>query len=377
VTHGAAARPRVAIVHERFTDMAGSEAVVEQLARQWPQASVHAPVARQEILPEGLRGRVVDTPLSRLLRGGTYAHLLPVLPVAMARLPLPPADVVITSHHAFSQQVVHATTAPVVSYVHTPARWVWDPAMRAGEVGGRLGAAGLAAFAAAYRGADRRAAQRVHTLVANSTEVAGRVRRWWGREAQVVHPPVDVDRCTPDPGVQREPFFLLAGRLVPYKRPDVAVAAAAAAGVRLVVVGDGRHRAELERVAGPGTTFLGRVPDEQLLGLYRRCRALLMPGVEDFGIVPVEAQATGAPVIAQAAGGALDSVVDGVTGTLVPGADPQRWAQALRDFDPSGYDPRAVRRHAEAFSHEAFRSAMAAVVDGVLRQGGRVGSAVS
>lgn len=357
---------RIAIVHERFTDIAGSEAVVEQLAHQWPQASVHAPVVRPEILPEGLRGRVVGTPLSRLLRGGTYAHLLPVLPLAMARLPLPPADVVVTSHHAFAQQVVRTARAPVVSYVHTPARWVWDPSMRTGEVGGRLGAAGLAAFAAAYRRADRDAAQRVHTLVANSREVAARIRRWWGREAQVVHPPVDTERYTPDHAVPREDFFLLAGRLVPYKRPDVAVAAAAAAGVRLLVVGDGRHRAELERLAGPGTTFLGRVPDAQLLDLYRRCRALLMPGVEDFGIVPVEAQATGAPVVAQAAGGALDSVVDGVTGALVPGTDVARWAQALRGFDADRFDPRVLRRHAEGFSRPAFRAAMAGVVDAVL-----------
>lgn len=354
------------IVHERFTEMAGSEAVVEQLALQWPTAPVFAPVARRSVLTPDLADRVVDTRLSSLLRGGTYAHLLPALPVAMARLPLPPADVVITSHHAFAQQAVRATTAPVVSYVHSPARWVWDAQMRSGEVGGRLGALGLAAFAAGYRGADRAAAQRVHTLVANSREVADRIHRWWGRGSVVVHPPVDIERYSPDPDVRREPFFLLAGRLVAYKRPDVAVRAAAAAGVPLVVAGDGRQRGELERLAGPGTTFLGRVSDEDLLSLYRRCRALLMPGVEDFGIVPVEAQATGAPVLAQAAGGALDSVVDGVTGTLVPGTDVQRWAQALRDVDAARYEPAVVRAHAEGFSRRAFRTAMAGVVDGVL-----------
>ncbi len=358
--------PRVVVVHERFTEMAGSEAVVQQLARQWPAASVHAPVVRRSALPDDLRDRVVDTPLSRLLRGSTYAHLLPVLPLAMARLRLPGADVVLTSHHAFAQQAVHATSAPVVSYVHSPARWVWDPSMRAGEVGGRVGAVGLAAFAAAYRGADRRAAQQVHTLVANSREVASRVQRWWGREARVVHPPVDTERYTPDPAVAREPFFLLAGRLVAYKRPEVAVRAAARAGVALVVAGDGRGRAELERAAGPGTTFLGRVSDDELRDLYRRCRALLMPGVEDFGIVPVEAQACGAPVVAQAAGGALDSVRPGVTGTLVEGADEERWAQALTAFDPGAFDPAAVRRHAEGFSRALFRERMAAVVDEVL-----------
>ncbi len=358
--------PRVVIVHERFTEMAGSEAVVEQLAAQWPGAPVHVPVARRGILPADLAGRVVDTRLSALLRGGTYAHLLPALPVAMARLRLPAADVVIASHHAFAQQAVRATDAPVVSYVHSPARWVWDPQMRRGEVGGRVGRAGLAAYAAGYRSADRAAAQRVHTLVANSSEVASRILRWWGRASVVVHPPVDTHRYTPDPGTAREPFFLLAGRLVAYKRPDLAVAAAAAAGVPLVVAGGGRGRAELERLAGPGTTFLGRVGDDELRALYRRCRALLMPGVEDFGIVPVEAQATGAPVIAQAAGGALDSVVDGVTGVLVPGTDVEDWAAALRAFDPGRFDAHVLRRHAEGFSRAAFRARMADVVDGVL-----------
>ena len=366
-TDGAA---RVTIVHERFTEFAGSEAVVEQLALEWPRATVHAPVVRPEVLPPDLAGRVVGTPLSRLLRGGTYAHLLPLLPVAMSRLDLPDSDVVITSHHAFAQQAVRATSAPVVSYVHSPARWVWDPAMRAGEAGGAAGQAALSLFAAAYRGADRAAAQRVHTVVANSTAVADRVQRWWGREAEVVHPPVDTEKYRLDPSVEREDFFLLAGRLVPYKRPDLAVRAAAAAGKRLVVVGGGRARAEVERLAGPGTTFVGRVDDEELLGLFQRAQALLMPGVEDFGIVPVEAQACGTPVIAVGEGGALDSVIPGLSGELVaPHADPEAaveaWARALGGFRPADYDPAAVRRHAEGFSRATFRGRMRAVVDRV------------
>ncbi|SNS90534.1 Glycosyltransferase involved in cell wall bisynthesis [Geodermatophilus saharensis] len=358
------------LVHERFTEYAGSEMVVEQLAREWPGAPILAPVARPGVLPADIEPRVRGTRLSRLLRGTTYAHLLPALPVAMRRLPVPPSDVVIASHHAFATQVVHATTAPVVAYVHSPARWVWDPAMRANEAGGRLGAAGLAAFSAAYRPVDLRAAARVHTLVANSRAVAGRIRDWWGRDSVVVHPPVDTEYYRPDPDVPREDFFLLAGRLVPYKRPDLAVWAARQAGVRLVVAGDGRARAEVEALAGPDTTFVGRVDDDGLRDLFRRCRALLMPGVEDFGIVPVEAQACGAPVVAVDAGGAQDSVVPGVTGELVPlvpAADEvDVWAQALASFDPSAHEPGSTRRHAESFSRAHFRRAMADVVAKVL-----------
>lgn len=362
---------RAVVVHERFTEFAGSEAVVEQLARRWPDAPLLAPVARSGVMPADLEARVRSTRMSSLLRGSGYAHLLPALPVALRRLPVPAADVVIASHHAFASQVVYATDAPVVAYVHSPARWVWDPQMRRGEVGGRVGEVGLAAFAAAFRRHDRAAAARLRTVVANSTAVADRVRRWWGREAEVVHPPVDTEYYSPDDRVEREDFFLLAGRLVPYKRPDLAVRAAARAGVRLVVAGEGRARAEVEALAGPDTIFLGRVDDDELRSLYRRCRALLMPGIEDFGIVPVEAQACGAPVVAVDAGGARDSVRPGETGVLVPqarrgAAEVQRWAEALADVTAARFDPVAARANAESFSRSVFRDRMAAVVERAL-----------
>ncbi|WP_138733983.1 glycosyltransferase [Modestobacter excelsi] len=358
--------PRVTLVHERFTEYAGSEAVVEQLAREWPDAPIFAPIGRPGVLPADLDARLHTTRLSRLVRGTTYAHLLPALPVAMARLPLPPSDVVIASHHAFATQVVRTTTAPVVAYVHTPARWAWDPSMRAGEAGGRVGEAVLAAFSTAFRPSDRSAAARVHTLVANSSAVAERISTWWDREATVVHPPVDTEYYVPDETVPQEDFFLLAGRLVPYKRPDLAVRAAERAGVPLVVAGEGRIRGELERLAGPDTRFVGRVSDDELRDLFRRCRALLMPGIEDFGIVPVEAQACGAPVIAVDAGGARDSVLPGRTGELIPVTSSQdevdTWARALRAFTPGSYAGADVRRHAETFSRARFRQAMGDVV---------------
>ncbi len=361
---------RVAIVHERFTDYAGSERVVAQLAEVWPQADVLVPVSDPAGLPPGLDpARVRTSGLQRLYPGGgRYAHLLPLLPGAMGRFDLRDYDLVVLSHHAFAQRVRPPAGVPVLSYVHSPARWIWEAGMRRGEAG-RLGSAGLAAFAASQRAADRRAAQRPDVLLANSTAVAGRIAEHWGRRADVVAPPVDVRLYTPEPGLPREDFFLLAGRLVPYKRPEVAAAAAAAAGVPLVVAGDGRS-ADAVQAAGGDVRMLGRVSDETLRDLYRRCRALLMPGEEDFGIVPVEAQACGAPVIALGVGGALDSVVPGVTGVLydehagepVGGA----LAEALRRFQPSEYDPAAVRRHAEGFSPAHFRRRVAEAASALL-----------
>ncbi len=228
----------------------------------------------------------------------------------------------------------------------------------------------LRGFAATQGRPDRAAAQRVSTIVVNSRHVAARVRRWWGRAAEVVPPPVDVHHYTPDPGVAREPFFLLAGRLVPYKRPEVAVAAAVLAGVRLVVAGEGRTGSAVEAAAGPGVELLGKVDDATLLDLYRRCQALVFPGEEDFGIVPVETQVCGTPVLARAIGGVLDTVVDGVTGTLYRTSSPRDEVEALADvlrgFRADRFDPGPIREHAERFSPEAFGTSFSSVVDGVL-----------
>jgi glycosyltransferase involved in cell wall biosynthesis len=363
---------RVAIVHERFSEMGGSERVVEQLHAIWPAAPIHAAVVDERVLPPGLAGADLrPTPLQRPYRGGPgYEYLLPLLPLAIARLPLDDAELVVTSHHAFANRVRPPRGVPVVSYTHTPSRWIWDRAFRRGERGGRAGRFLLGAFAATQRRPDRAAAERLRGIVVNSRFVAERVRRWWGRSAEVVHPPVDVTFFTPDPGVQRDDFFLLAGRLVPYKRPLVAVAAAREAGVRLVVAGEGRLRPAVEAMAGPGIEVLGAIDDDSLRDLYRRCRALVFPGEEDFGIVPVEAQACGAPVLACASGGVLDSVVDGVTGSLYLGSggdgEVDALADALRRFDTSRFEPRAARRHAVSFTPERFRARFVAAVERLL-----------
>lgn len=363
---------RVAIVHERFTIWGGAERVVEELHRVFPSATIHAALVDRAVLSPALaRADVRATWLDRLYRGrDRYAHLLPLLPGAFAGLDLRDVDLVVTSHYAFANRVRPPDGVPVVAYTHTPARWMWDPSMRSGEAGGRVGRLVLAAFSATQRGADRAAARRVRAIVANSRNVAGRVSRWWGRSSEVLTPPVDIDRFTPDPAAKREDFFLFAGRLVPYKKAPVAAAAAERAGMRLVVAGDGRHRRVLERLAGRHVELLGRVDDATLLDLYRRCRALVFPGEEDFGIVPVEAQACGAPVVARAAGGALESVVDGVTGMLYrPEEEADEvgaLARALETFDPAGLDPATIRGHAEAFSPERFRARFAGVVEGVL-----------
>ena len=365
---------RVAIVHEKFTIDAGSERVVDQLHQIWPDAPIFCSVADPSTLSKHLVG--ADIRPHRLLQslypgGDRYAHLLPLLPIAAARRHLRGFDVVVTSHHQFANRL--RADAPIVAYTHTPARWLWDASTRVDEIGGRFGHVALATFAATQRRADRAAAQRLHSIIANSTEVAGRVARWWGRESTVIAPPVDIEFFQPNeaPGVghaPREDFFLLAGRLVPYKRPEIAVAAAARAGVRLVVAGDGRALAACQAVAGPTIEFVGAVTDEALRDYYQRCRALVYPGREDFGIMPVEAQACGAPVVALGAGGVLDTVKDGVTGVLYPpNADEiSVLADVLRSFDDEHFDPVTTSLHAQRFGAPRFRAEMLAAVERAL-----------
>ncbi|MFD6197321.1 glycosyltransferase [Mycobacteriaceae bacterium NPDC060252] len=376
---------RIAIVHERFTEFGGSELVVAEFMKTWPQAKVFAPITEPQCRRQVMEaaGRLQDAahePIYGTWLDGAYAltgrrshaPLLPLVPSAMGRLPIGnDVDAVLISHHSFATQAAFATEAPVVAYVHSPARWAWDRTFRDHEMASRAGRMALSALGTLARRGELRAAPRLSHVIANSHAVAERIRDWWGLPSTVISPPVRIDRFSPDPSIPREDFYLCAGRLVPYKRADLAIRAAQRANCRLVVLGEGRFRDHLESIAGPETTFLGAASDEVLLDMYRRCRALLMPGVEDFGIVPVEAMACGTPVLALGAGGALDTVDPGVTGEHVQaGPDDAVVAQLaalMQDFNPADYNTDAIRAQACGFSPEAFRSRIADTVLGAVR----------
>ncbi len=362
---------RIAVVHERWTELGGSENVARALADAWPGARLHVAFADPRAIPEELRDRIDVTGLDRLHRAfgrRSHAPLIPLAPAAWRRYrPLPAADAVVISHHAAAVSAAAAwPSAAVVAYVHSPARWAWMPELRAGESGAGAGRLALAALAAHTRAVETAAVPGLDVIVANSSAVAGRIERWWGASARVVAPPVDVGRFTPDGDRRGGEYFLVAGRLVPYRRVDLAIRAARLAGVRLVIAGEGRHESTLRRIAGAETTFLGRVPDAEMVRLQRGAIATVMPGEEDFGIVPVEAMAAGTPVLARAAGGALDTVVPGVSGMLVPDLPDDEFVEALaallRDPGAVDLDPAALRAHAERFSVPRFQDRMRAVV---------------
>jgi len=361
---------KIAIVHERLSEIAGSEHVVTELAREWPNARILIPIVDPRVAAEFAQ-RVDGSILARaywLLGYRSYAPLLPFVPVLLRRCDFGSADAVVISHHAFAIAAVDAArSCPTIAYVHSPARWAWDKSLRHGEADSRAGRVALEVISRLAVKTESRACGRITTVVANSTAVAERISRYWNRESVVVHPPVDTEFYTLDPAEPVNDFFLLAGRLVPYKRPDIAIRAAMAAGVRLVVAGDGREAARCRKIAdGRDITFVGRVSNNELRTLQRRAKALIMPGEEDFGIVPVEAMACGTPVIALDLGGARDSVADGMTGKLIAAGDDASiiggFAHQLAHFDRAIFYPVEIRQHAERFSRSEFRRKMAEIV---------------
>lgn len=370
---------RIAIAHERWTDVAGSEQVTQQLTKTWSETSVHVPFAKKSLIPEDLRDSFHISPLQvayQLIRQRTYAPLLPLVPPAMQWGSLRQAhdvDAVVVSHHAFALAAVGAAQAinkPSVAYVHSPARWAWDARFRQEENRSKAGKAALAVLSARARANETRWAPHVTSIVGNSSAVVKRIEQHWNREAQVVHPPVDTEFFHPDEAIEKGDYFISVGRLVPYKQVPLGVAAAVAAGVRLVVVGDGRDMDRARAFAGPNVEFKGRLPGDEMRDLIRGARALLMPGEEDFGIVPVEAMACGTPVIALGKGGALDTVKPGISGELFSGDVEKEvianLAEVLKNFDDSRFNISTLRNWAEGFSEASFREKMAEVVDAVV-----------
>jgi glycosyltransferase involved in cell wall biosynthesis len=320
---------------------------------------------------EGTEGRfagrsVTTSPLQRLrLRQGNFRALLGAFPTATRRLDLSGFDCIVSSSSAFAHGIRPAAGAHHICYCHSPFRYAWHEQERAlAEVPRPLRPA-LALALRRHRKFDRRATLTVDRYLANGEITRERIRRYWGREAEILHPPVEVDRFQiGEPG----DHVLFVAELVRHKRPEVAIEAAVAAGRRIKVVGTGPELERLRERYGSQAEFLGRVDDEQLARLYSEAAALVVPNVEEFGIAAVEAQAAGRPVVAIDAGGVRETVLDGETGVLVPDGDPEALARALRG-DLTRFDPQEIQAQAQRFRPEAFRLRLRGIVDELLASG--------
>jgi glycosyltransferase involved in cell wall biosynthesis len=359
----------VALVHEWLCQWGGSESVVESFTRLFPGAPVHVSVSHPDARCRAVFD-ALDVRTSRLQRipGGPAHHrwLLPLMPEAFARMDVGPADLVLSSSHAFAKSVRVPQGATHVCYCHTPPRYLWDLARLYNP--GWKGAL-RRPLIARLRKKDREGARGVDHFIANSGHVAERIERTYGRRATVIYPPVDVDRfalTTREP----ESYFLAGGRMVGYKRLDVAVQAAAEAGFSLKVFGSGPELRRLKAMAGPTVEFVeGQISDARLLDLMEGARAFLFPGQEDFGILPVEVQAVGRPVIAWDHGGARETVVDGRTGVLYPDPSPAGLVAGIERFEMGRFTPTACRENAERFSRERFEREIAAEIARVCTSG--------
>ena len=356
---------KIAFVHDWLTGMRGGEKVLDALCERFPDAELFTLVhARGSVSPTIERLRTHTSFIQRLpLVSKYYRHYLPLFPTAIEQFSFDDFDLVVSISHCCAKAIVRPGRTRHLCYCLTPMRYAWDQfdAYFGPERLGRVGSGLMRPVMARMARWDRDTADRADRYVAISHYVAGRIRRYYNREAIVIYPPVDTEFFHPDDSVA-ERQALVVSALVPYKRIDLAIEACRVAGVPLTVVGDGPDRARLERIGGAGTRFLGRLSNHEIRDLYRRSAVTLLPGEEDFGIVPLEAQACGRPVVALGRGGALETVVPGATGALVPDLDARAFAEALVDTIERPFDRAAIRAHAERFSRARFADEMTALI---------------
>jgi glycosyltransferase involved in cell wall biosynthesis len=355
--------PRVAVVHDWLTVPGGSEQVVVELLAMFPQAELFTSVYDPRPWPPVITQRAVHASFLNRIPGASrrYQLLLPLMNRAFRSFDLSGFDLVLSSSHACAKNVRTRPPTLHVCYCHTPMRYAWEEGFLAGEAVPRALRPALPALLARLRRQDRAGAAGPDVFVANSAHVRERIRRYYGRDSEVVNPPVDVAHYLT---LRRDPgdFYLAFGRVVPYKRVDLAVAACRRLGRRLVVAGDGRALATVRARADGRAEFPGKVPDAERDRLLQGARALLFPGEEDFGIVPVEAQAAGLPVIAYGLGGARETVLDGSTGVLFGEQTEASLVAAIERFEGLSLREEDARANASRFGRERFREQLAAVI---------------
>ena len=366
---------KVAIVHYWLVGMRGGERVLESLCALYPDAVIFTHVVdRAEISDVLLRHEIRETFIAKLPWARRfYQKYLPLMPLALGLIDLSEFDLVISSESGPAKGVICRPDAVHICYCHSPMRYIWDHFHVYHCKAGRLTRLLMPLIAHRMRLWDVTTALRVDRFVGNSRFVGQRIKSFYRRECEVIHPPIAVQDFEPVPPAEVGDHYLLAGELVSYKRADLAIEAFTRSGLPLRVIGDGDQRKQLQAMAGPNVTFLGRVSGARLKDEFARCRALVFPGEEDFGMIPVEVMAAGRPVIAFGRGGALDTVVPGVTGVFFDEQTPQVLHTAILGFEQGllrTLDVAAIVAHAATFSTQLFRTRMQTAIDAAVAEKG-------
>lgn len=356
---------KLVLAHDYLIQMGGAERVVATMHQHYPQAPIYTSAVCRETLWEDFSDADIRTTWLQnapLIQHHThFKKYLPLYPAAFRSFGPVKADRAWISSSTFAKYMRFAPGTRTVCYVHNPTRFLWQTDDYLDHEVGNSALNRLVRLALPIlRKHDIAAVRRLNVLVANSRNVQERIKRCYGRESIVIPPPVQTDRFTlTESG---EDFYLIVSRLLGYKNVDLAVRAFSRSGKKLIVLGDGPQRAALEKMAGPSVHILGRRPDAEVQSHFQRCRAFLFPGHEDFGITPVEAMACGKPVIALKKGGALETVVDGVTGVFFDEPTDDALAAAVETSEKIPWQPRRIREHAEQFSERCFLEKMDAVL---------------
>lgn len=358
---------KTVLSHDWLTGMRGGERVLELLCEAFPDAPLYTLIHNPSAIVSGINAHSIHTSFLQRVPGifKRYRYFLPIYPLAVSRFRPEPADLLISTSHCVAKGLPRPPGARHLCYCFTPMRYAWtfydeyfgDNPFKKAVLKPTLNA---------LRNWDNENSARVDRFVAISHHVRKRIETFYGRSADVVYPPVDTDRCSPGASAGHEGYDLIVSALVPYKRIDLAVAAYTASNAPLTIIGTGTEFEALRRQAGPSITFLGWQTDDEILAHYRRCRMLIFPGEEDFGIVPLEAQACGKPVVAFNRGGALETIVPGVSGVLFDEQTPAALQQAIDQCAARDWDPVVIRKNAERFSIPNFFDGMAQSVHNCL-----------
>ena len=359
---------KVAIIHYWLVGMRGGEKVIEALCEMYPQADIFTHVYVPEMVSERIRQhRIIPTFINALPRAARmYKTYLPLMPLALEQLDLRGYDLIISSESGPSKGIIPPSDALHVCYCHTPMRYIWNMYHDYRSGAGRITRLVMPPLSHYLRMWDVSSAARVDSFVANSATVARRIHRYYAANSVVIYPPVDTRAFSIAAASDLADYYLMAGELVSYKRPDLAIRAFNEMKLKLVVIGGGEMLDDIRRLAGPTVTVLGPQPFDVLKQHYARCRALIFPGEEDFGMVPVEAMASGRPVVAYGRGGATETVVDGVSGVFFAEQTSEAISSAVKRLADLEIDPARIAAHASQFGREPFFQKMRTHIDGLL-----------
>lgn len=362
---------KVAIVHDWLVNYGGAERVVETFLEIFPQADIYTLVYDEKKMGKSFSKEKVHTTFIQKIPKATklYTKLLPLMPLAFEELNLTKYDLVVSSSSCCAKGIITSPNTLHLSYIHSPMRYIWDLYYEYKEKSNFLVKIFMMAFSKKLRIWDITSSRRIDVLIANSNYIKKRIKKCWGLDAEVINPPVETEKYFPN-NKEAEDFYVVFSRFVAYKRIDLAIEACKELGKKLVVIGDGEEREKLKKLADndKNIIFTGRISDEEVRDYLQRCKAMIFSAEEDFGIIPVEVQACGRPVIAYGKGGALETVVSRKTGVFFYEQNKESVVKAIEEFEQMKFDTVDILENSKKFSKEIFKEKILKIVEEKLNE---------